>query len=225
MHLKNESTGFPSIITIFSAPNYLDAYNNKGAVLRYENNVMNIRQFNSSPHPYWLPNFMDVFSWSMPFVAEKVGEILLGFLNLVDDKAEELAETDVQAAKEHRKHVVKNKILSMSRMVRMYRVLCDEREALMQIRAFTPENKIPQGLLTSGVDSIKEGMADSESSIFIFLLICVIALGNFDKSKQLDRINEKRPPSPTVERTPSNERLQKIRQIQGEQNKQKVVSN
>lgn len=34
MHLKNESTGFPSVITIFSAPNYLDAYNNKGAILR-----------------------------------------------------------------------------------------------------------------------------------------------------------------------------------------------
>ncbi len=71
MHLKNESTGFPSVITLFSAPNYLDAYNNKGAVLRYDDNVMNIRQFNFSPHPYWLPNFMDVFSWSLPFVAEK----------------------------------------------------------------------------------------------------------------------------------------------------------
>lgn len=71
MYRKTRTTGFPSVMTLFSAPNYLDVYNNKAAILKYESNVLNIRQFNSTPHPYWLPNFMDAFTWSLPFVCEK----------------------------------------------------------------------------------------------------------------------------------------------------------
>ena len=76
MHKTNPSTGFPLVITIFSAPNYCDVYNNKGAILKFDNSTLNILQFNCSPHPYHLPNFMDVFQWSMPFVIEKVTEML-----------------------------------------------------------------------------------------------------------------------------------------------------
>jgi len=68
MHRTIASTGFPSVITIFSAPNYCDVYNNKGAILKFDNSTLNILHFNCMPHPYHLPNFMDVFSWSMPFV-------------------------------------------------------------------------------------------------------------------------------------------------------------
>ena len=71
MYHKMKSMGFPSVMTIFSAPNYRDVYNNKAAVLKYESNIMNIQQFHCMPHPYWLPNFMDVFMWSLPFVGEK----------------------------------------------------------------------------------------------------------------------------------------------------------
>eukprot|EP00441_Pelagodinium_beii_P041903 CAMPEP_0197632972 /NCGR_PEP_ID=MMETSP1338-20131121/9462_1 /TAXON_ID=43686 ORGANISM="Pelagodinium beii, Strain RCC1491" /NCGR_SAMPLE_ID=MMETSP1338 /ASSEMBLY_ACC=CAM_ASM_000754 /LENGTH=557 /DNA_ID=CAMNT_0043204551 /DNA_START=72 /DNA_END=1742 /DNA_ORIENTATION=+ len=76
MHKTNPSTGFPLVITIFSAPNYCDVYNNKGAILKFDNSTLNILQFNCSPHPYHLPSFMDVFQWSMPFVIEKVTEML-----------------------------------------------------------------------------------------------------------------------------------------------------
>jgi len=71
MHRKTPTKKFPSVITVFSAPNYLDAYHNRGAVLKYANKNITIRQYNSSPHPYWLPNFMDGFTWSLPFVGAK----------------------------------------------------------------------------------------------------------------------------------------------------------
>lgn len=68
---KTVTTGFPAVMTVFSAPNYLDAYNNKAAIFKYDGGYMNIRQFNHSPHPYWLPEFMDVFTWSLPFLGLK----------------------------------------------------------------------------------------------------------------------------------------------------------
>jgi serine/threonine-protein phosphatase 2B catalytic subunit len=33
---------FPNLITIFSAPNYCDSYNNKGAVIKLTNDALNI---------------------------------------------------------------------------------------------------------------------------------------------------------------------------------------
>ena len=70
--------GFASIITVFSAPNYCDAYGNKGAVLHYDGEKVGIRWYYHSPHPFVLANMMDAFSWSLPFVAEKSMSCPLG---------------------------------------------------------------------------------------------------------------------------------------------------
>lgn len=71
MHQWDEECDFPSVITIFSAPNYCDVYNNKGAMIKFNNNTVNIQQFNYTPHPFMLPEMQNLFDWSLPFVSEK----------------------------------------------------------------------------------------------------------------------------------------------------------
>jgi len=142
MHRKNDKTGFPSVITLFSAPNYLDHYGNKGAVLRYENNVINIRQFNHSPHPYWLPGFMNVFKWSMPFVAEKVGELVMNVFNLVDDldaNKQEEEERKVKEEQEKKREQLRNKVRTVSRMLTLFKKMREERLQVVKVGAISPK--------------------------------------------------------------------------------------
>lgn len=175
MHKKTQK-GFPSVITIFSAPNYLDAYNNKGAILRYENDVLNIRQFSHSPHPYWLPSFMDVFTWSMPFVAEKLAEILLVFLNIVDDKEEEELEQ-----KEARRSALRAKIQSVSRLMRMYSAVRNERDQAMTLGPLLPNGvQSPEPVFNDVV--VRHGSDPSKLSL------------SFAQAKATDKPNERRPP-------------------------------
>ena len=89
MYKWNNNVDFPSVITIFSAPNYCDVYNNKAAVISFKNNMVNIQQYNYSPHPFIFPQFMNIFNWSIPFVSAKISEMLMHIIKKdpnLDDK-------------------------------------------------------------------------------------------------------------------------------------------
>ncbi len=188
MYRKTRTTGFPSVMTIFSAPNYLDVYNNKAAVLKYENNVMNIRQFNCTPHPYWLPNFMDVFTWSLPFVGEKITDMLIAILNTCSKEELEpepgtspsIPETPPLEkdpdSTEAKRRAIKNKILAIGRLSRVFQVLREESERVTELKTASG-GKLPAGTLMLGAEGIKQ------------------AIHNFEDARKVDLQNERLPPS------------------------------
>ena len=61
---------------MFSAPNYCGSYKNKGAVILIENDKMNIKQYKDVEQPFHLPGGLDLFTWSLPFLTDKIGEMI-----------------------------------------------------------------------------------------------------------------------------------------------------
>ena len=45
MYRTRESTGFPSVVTVFSAPNFNDTWNNQACVIQLVDNQFNLRKF------------------------------------------------------------------------------------------------------------------------------------------------------------------------------------
>jgi serine/threonine-protein phosphatase 2B catalytic subunit len=126
---------------------------------------------------------MDVFSWSMPFVIEKVTEMLYNVLNVkdVDDEeapkeaiTEKLSEEAIASHKQ-RINAMKNKIRSIGKMASIFKTLRQEHENITKLKGLCPGYKIPPGTLTHGSEAIEE------------------AINQFEKAKKMDRMNEGMP--------------------------------
>jgi len=162
-------------------------------VIKFNNNTLNIQQYNFTPHPYVLPDFMDIFSWSLPFIAEKITDMLHRLVKRGDNESktiskdlkkeyEEVIKKD-QKQKEVKEeelatkfNAIKQKIRFVGKMNKMVSTLREEREALVELRGFCPGHKIPRGILLSGKNEITS------------------ALDSFKKATDVDKTIEKQRP-------------------------------
>ncbi|CAG9329083.1 unnamed protein product [Blepharisma stoltei] len=143
MHRWNGSNEFPSVITVFSAPNYCDTYNNKAAIIKLDDDVINIQQFNFTNHPFMLPNFMNVFAWSVPFLVEKVMAIFMALLEKksvngkaeADEQYEKRCEELEKQIREKHKAILKDKVKSIGKMMKLYKKVREEHEFLLDSQA------------------------------------------------------------------------------------------
>ncbi|KAH8109956.1 Metallo-dependent phosphatase [Phellopilus nigrolimitatus] len=199
MYRKTRSKKFPSVITIFSAPNYCDFYHNRGAVLKYVDKNITIRQFNATGHPYWLPNFMDAFTWSLPFVGDKIVQMLLAILScctaeeLEESSSEDetrttamIAETgESELAAAQRRAAIKNKILAVGKMRRIFQILREEAETASELNA-TME--------ASGLAAIRaRGPLRDADELGVRGNQMRRAIRNFDDARRSDMTNERMP--------------------------------
>ena len=132
-----------------------------------------------------LPEGLNLFSWSMPFLAEKITSMLYSILKQCTPA--ELAKMDVDAkgaienevktedAKLKKKLVLRNKIQTVGRMSKMLSFMRENKEQLLQLKNMAPDGKLPRGALLEQLPSIS------------------FPAKSFALSKDLDKENEKRP--------------------------------
>jgi serine/threonine-protein phosphatase 2B catalytic subunit len=132
MHKWGGAQAFPPVMTVFSAPNYCGTYNNKGAVILLENDSkLTIKQYRNVEHPYHLPKNMDLFSFSIPYLAEQVSGMLVSVVGKSQGGISPLTQSEktgfVQALKDNeideankkkieKLEILRNKVKAIARM-------------------------------------------------------------------------------------------------------------
>jgi len=126
---------------------------------------------------------MDVFTWSLPFVGEKITDMLVAVLNTCTKEELEEADEDTLISptsspedSAERRKIIKGKILAVGRMARVFALLREESEKVSELKSVSGSNKLPYGTLALGSEGIKD------------------AITGFEDARKSDIENERLPP-------------------------------
>jgi serine/threonine-protein phosphatase 2B catalytic subunit len=134
-------------------------------VLIIDRGNLSLKQYEETEPPYRLPDNMDVFSWSVPFLAEKVTNMLFHLVKRGTGEAQTEDDIDLDKVlksddiddKKKKQLVMKGKVSSVAKMSKMFTTLREESEMLLQIKNISPDGKLPRGILLQGKPAIKNG--------------------------------------------------------------------
>merc|ERR1719166_388948 len=123
---------------------------------------------------------MDVFSWSLPFVAEKVTDMLWQILRhgaeIQNTKKKDAPTQSVSVANEtvmsKKGSVLREKVIAVTKMMNMYKTLRQEQESIIKLKQLSPNKKLPHGILAKGSDAIRQ------------------AISSFNTARRTDILNE-----------------------------------
>ena len=134
-----------------------------------ENDKMNIKQYKDVDQPFHLPNNLDLFSWSLPFLTDKIGEMMDyllkkqllvskesinkaskaqkdEFSKIIDDMKVEKSEQD--RAKMNK---IKAKVLTIARFNLMFKKHLENHDLIQDAKKMYPDGKLPVGAILDGL--------------------------------------------------------------------------
>lgn len=91
-----------------------------------------------------------------------------------------------------RQQIIKNKVLAIGRLSRVFAVLREESESLSELKRVSGNVRLPAGTLMLGAEGIKRGIYYHRILNYAYL---VIAIGSFDEARHSDLQNERLPPT------------------------------
>lgn len=169
---ENPTQRVPPVITVFSAPNYCDLYQNKGAFMWLQaDGKYEFKQISWTTHPAYLPQFMNGITFSFPFIAEQLSKFCLTILKSVEE--DEQMAADFASEEEHAERIRK-KVETVRK--------------LMIIMKKLREENVSQLPAQEAVEDLKQRRMDRNLSVF-------------ERALRIDKKNEARPKVDRLYRT------------------------